>query len=123
MTLDLPPMTSPNPRHVWLLAHRMLRSGFILFPLAALTLFLGMGLYHWIEGLSWASAFLNAAMLLGGMGPVDPIQTEVGKWVIGGYALFAGIVFLVVAGAMLAPVVHQVLVRFHLESPAAGPGS
>jgi len=101
----------------------MVRSGFILFPLAALTLFLGMGLYHWIEGLSWASAFLNAAMLLGGMGPGVPIQTDAGKGALGGYALLAGIVFLVVAGAMLAPVVHQVLVRFHLESPPAGTGS
>ncbi len=117
------PMDPPSPRHLWLLAHRMLRAGVILMPLAALTLFLGMGLYHWIEGLSWASAFLNAAMLLGGMGPVDRIETELGKWAIGGYALFAGIVFLVVAGAMLAPMVHQVLVRFHLQSPADGSGS
>jgi hypothetical protein len=54
-------------------------------------------------------------MLLGGMGPVDPVRTMAGKWLAGGYALFAGVVFLVVAGVMLAPVIHHLLQRFHLE--------
>jgi hypothetical protein len=107
--------------HAWRLAQRMARSGAALLPVAALTLLLGMALYHWLEGLSWSSAFLNAAMLLGGMGPVDPVHSEAGKWLIGLYALFAGIVFLVVTGTMLAPVVHHVLVRWHLES-AEGDG-
>ena len=100
-----------SQRHHWHLAQRMVRSGFALFPLALATLLLGMSLYHWVEGLSWSSAFLNAAMLLGGMGPVDPIRTEAGKWLAGGYALLAGVVFLVVAGVMLSPVVHHVLER------------
>lgn len=98
-------------RHHWGLARRMVRSGAVLLPLAAATLLLGMGIYHWVEGLSWSSAFLNAAMLLGGMGPVDPIRTEAGKILAGAYALFAGVVFLVVAGAMLGPVVHHVVVQ------------
>jgi hypothetical protein len=108
-------------KHSWFLAQRMARSGLALLPLAALTLLLGMALYHWLEGLSWSSAFLNAAMLLGGMGPVDPVQTESGKWLIGLYALFAGIVFLVVTGTMLAPVVHHALMRWHLESTDGDP--
>jgi hypothetical protein len=87
----------------------MLRTGVALLPLAAATLMLGMFIYRWTEGLSWSSAFLNAAMLLGGMGPVDPLHTEAGKWLAGLYALFAGVVFLVVAGVMLSPVIHHVL--------------
>jgi hypothetical protein len=96
-------------RHHWLIARRMVQSGAALLPLALGTLLLGMAIYHWVEGLPWSSAFLNAAMLLGGMGPVDPLRTEAGKWLAGFYALFAGVVFLVVAGVMLSPVVHHVL--------------
>jgi NhaP-type Na+/H+ or K+/H+ antiporter len=87
-----------------------------LFPLMLLTLGSGMGIYHWVEGLSWPDAFLNSAMLLGGMGPINPIQTLEGKWLVGLYALFAGLVFLVLAGVMLGPVIHAVLHRFHLET-------
>jgi len=80
-------------------------------------------MYHWVEGLSWSSAFLNAAMLLGGMGPVDPLHTEAGKWLAGVYALFAGGVFLVVAGVMLSPVIHHVLEHWGAASaPVPSPG-
>ena len=96
-------------RHHWMIAQRMVQSGAALLPLAGATLLLGTAIYHFVEGLPWSSAFLNAAMLLGGMGPVDPLRTEAGKWLAGLYALFAGVVFLVVAGVMLAPVVHHVL--------------
>ena len=99
-------------RHHWHLAQRMLRTGAALLPLAAATLMLGMSIYHWVEGLPWSNAFLNAAMLLGGMGPVDPLHTEAGKWLAGLYALFAGLVFLVLAGVMLSPVIHHVLQRW-----------
>ena len=114
-------MTSPHPVVVrpWELARRMLQHGAALLPLALLSLALGMAIYHWAAGLDWPDSFLNAAMLLGGMGPVDHIDTNVGKWLAGLYALFAGIVFLVVAGAMLAPMVHHVLHRFHAESDRA----
>jgi hypothetical protein len=86
-----------------------------LLPLLLGTLAMGMAIYHWAEHLPWADAFLNAAMLLGGMGPVDRLQTTPGKLLAGLYALFAGLVFIVVAGVMLGPVVHGVLQRFHLE--------
>ncbi|HXI66198.1 MAG TPA: hypothetical protein VNH14_16980 [Gemmatimonadales bacterium] len=102
----------------------MVRTGVALLPLAAATLLLGMAMYHWVEGLSWSSAFLNAAMLLGGMGPVDPLRTEAGKWLAGVYALFAGGVFLVVAGVMLSPVIHHVLEHWGAASarvPSPGP--
>ena len=111
-------------RHHWHLAQRMLRTGVALLPLAAATLMLGMSIYHWVEGLSWSSAFLNAAMLLGGMGPVDPLHTEAGKWLAGLYALFAGLVFLVLAGVMLSPVIHHVLEHWGgvpARDPSIGP--
>ncbi len=95
-------------------AGRMLTSGAALLPFAAGTLFLGMWLYHYEEQLPWADSFLNAAMLMGGMGPVDRIQTSAGKWLIGSYALFAGLFFIVLAGVMLAPMIHHVLHRFHI---------
>jgi len=102
----------------------MVRTGVALLPLALATLLLGMAMYHWVEGLSWSSAFLNAAMLLAGMGPVDPLHTEAGKWLAGLYALFAGGVFLVVAGVMLSPMIHHVLEHWGVASsrePPAGP--
>ena len=98
------------------LAGHMVSRVSVLVPLGVGTLALGMAIYHWVEGLGWADAFLNAAMLLGGMGPVDPLHTTAGKWLAGCYALLAGVVFLVLAGVMLAPVIHHVLQRFHLEA-------
>jgi hypothetical protein len=99
----------------WHLAGHMVRHAAALLPLGIVTLGMGMAIYHWTEGLGWADSFLNAAMLLGGMGPVDPLHTTTGKILAGSYALFAGVVFLVLAGAMLQPVLHIVLQKFHLE--------
>jgi len=84
--------------------------------LVALSLLVGMWGYQRYEHLQWRDAFLNAAMLLGGMGPVDDPKTDEGKLFAGFYALYAGLVFLVVAGVLLAPVVHRVLHRFHWEA-------
>jgi hypothetical protein len=111
----------PGGHRSWHLAAHMASRVVILLPLGVLTLGIGMAIYHWTEGLPWPDAFLNAAMLLGGMGPVDAIHTTAGKWLAGFYALFAGVVFLVVAGVMLVPVIHHVLHRFHLESGDEGP--
>src|SRR5689334_19840683 len=79
------------------------------------SLFLGMAGYHIFESLSWVDAFLNAAMLLGGMGPVDPPHTEAGKLFAGGYALYAGLVFLVAVSIVLAPFIHRIMHRFHVS--------
>jgi len=94
----------------------MLHHGVAVIPLGVIALGIGMAIYHFVEGLPLADSFLNAAMLLGGMGPVNPLHTTAGKWLAGLYALFAGIVFLVLAGVMLAPVIHHVLHKFHLET-------
>ena len=83
--------------------------------LVAVSLLAGMVGYHALERLSWLDAFLNAAMLLGGMGPVATPQTEGGKLFAGLYALYCGLVVLIVAGIVLAPVAHRILHRFHLE--------
>jgi hypothetical protein len=109
---------SRNFNHLrpWHVAGKMLSHGLALLPLGLGTLLAGMAIYHWVEGLPWADSFLNAAMLLGGMGPVNPLQTTAGKWLAGFYALFAGVVFLVLAGVMLSPVIHHVLQRFHLDA-------
>lgn len=93
----------------------MAARAFVLLPFGAATLAGGVAIYHWQEGLAWPDAFLNAAMLLGGMGPVDQLKTTAGKWLAGTYALFAGLFFIVLAGVMLGPVIHAALHRFHLE--------
>jgi hypothetical protein len=90
---------------------------YLAFALALLAVSLGAGVlgYRGFEGMSWLDAFLNASMILGGMGPVDVLRTEGGKLFAGFYALFSGIVVLAVAGIMFSPVVHRILHKFHFE--------
>ena len=78
---------------------------------------LGLGIvgYHLREGLPWLDSLLNASMILGGMGPVDPVRSAAGKLFASFYALFSGIVFLVAAGVIFAPAFHRFLHRFHLD--------
>jgi hypothetical protein len=79
------------------------------------SLLLGVLGYHYFEGLAWLDALLNASMLLGGMGPVDVLHTVAGKVFASFYALYSGIIFLVVVGVIFAPLYHRFLHRFHLE--------
>ncbi len=79
------------------------------------SLVLGILGYHFLEGLSYIDALVNAAMLLGGMGPVNELHTNAGKLFASFYALYSGIVFLVSVGVILAPLYHRFLHRFHLE--------
>jgi len=71
--------------------------------------------FHTFAKQEWLDAFLNASMLLGGMGPVGEFSTTPGKLFAALYALYAGLVFLIVAGLLMAPVFHHVLHRFHVE--------
>lgn len=107
-------------RHQPLLPHRRFVDRLTWHAMGALTLVaatlaLGMAGYHWLEGLPWVDAYLNAAMILGGMGPVADLQTTSGKIFAGSYALFAGLVFVVGIGVVLAPVLHRAMHRFHLD--------
>lgn len=77
--------------------------------IAGAALFIGMAGYVATEQMSWLDAFLNAAMLLGGMGPVDVLHTDAGKLFAGIYALACGLLFVLVSGIVLAPVLHRVL--------------
>lgn len=71
--------------------------------------------YHWFEQLAWVDAFLNAAMILGGMGPVDTMKTTNGKIFASLYALFSGIFFIGITGIVMAPVAHRLLHSLHVD--------
>ena len=79
------------------------------------SLLIGMAGYAYFENLAWRDAFLNSAMLLGGMGPVDPPRTDGGKLFAGLYALYAGLVFIVAAGLVFIPVLHRLMHKFHWD--------
>lgn len=83
--------------------------------LIAAALSIGVLGYHFFEGLPWVDAVVNAAMILGGMGPVDALHTVGGKVFASIYALFSGLLFLVVAAVLFAPLIHRLLHRFHLD--------
>lgn len=85
--------------------------------LAALGVSLGLGMagYHYFEGLSWVDSYVNASMILSGMGPLSPLNTSSGKIFAGTYALFSGLTFITLVGVVLAPIVHRALHRLHLE--------
>ena len=78
---------------------------------------LGMGIlgYRILEDLPWVDAILNAAMILGGMGPVNQLHTTAGKLFASAYALFSGLIFVIVAGIVMAPILHRFFHWFHLE--------
>lgn len=83
--------------------------------LVVLALGIGVAGYHWIAGLAWVDALLNAAMILGGMGPVDQLTTTGGKLFAAGYALFSGLLFIILMGITFAPLLHRMLHKFHLN--------
>lgn len=79
-------------------------------------LFIGMMGYHFFEDLPWVDAFVNAAMILSGMGQVNSLQTSEGKIFAGFYALFSGLVFIVIIGIMFAPIVHRFFHVMHTKN-------
>ena len=101
------------PRHHFLL--RVL--GYVAAATVLVGAALGIGVlgYHHLGGLPWIDALVNASMILGGMGPVDPIASDVGKLFASFYALFSGLLFIGVASLVLAPFVHRVMHKLHLD--------
>ena len=94
------------------------------FTLAAAVLLISLGIgvagYHWTEGFSLLDSLLNASMILGGMGPVDPLRTDAGKLFASCYSLFSGVIFLASVGIIIAPIAHRTMHRLHLSSDAGG---
>jgi hypothetical protein len=92
---------------------RVVRHAATALVIVIVSLAFGMAGYMYFEHLPWRDAFLNSAMLLGGMGPVDAPKSDGGKLFAGCYALYAGLVFLISVGVVLVPVMHRLLHRFH----------
>lgn len=82
--------------------------------LVALSLVIGMIGYHYFGELPWVDSFLNASMILTGMGPVDRMNNEAGKLFAAFYSLFSGIAFLTTISVVLAPILHRGLHKFHI---------
>jgi hypothetical protein len=83
--------------------------------MVAVALGLGMLGYHTYEHMHWVDAFLNASMILSGMGPASSLVTESGKIFAGCYALFSGLAFIVIMGVIFAPILHRLLHKVHLD--------
>ena len=97
-------------------AKRLARNFALSAALIGLSLAGGMAGYHYFEGMTAIDAFVNAAMILSGMGPVSPLETWGGKLFAGLYALYSGLALILATGIIFAPVVHRLLHRFHLEA-------
>lgn len=98
-------------------ARRLFNHFVVAGAIIALALLIGILGYRYAGGFGWLDSLLNASMILGGMGPVDPLRTPVGKLFASFYALFSGVVFITTAGIMIAPIAHRLLHRLHLEDP------
>jgi hypothetical protein len=97
-----------------LFVRRMFKCAIIALGLVAFALGLGICGYHFLAGLPWVDALLNASMILTGMGPVDVLRSDAAKIFASGYAIFSGLVFISLMALLLTPVAHRVLHRFHL---------
>ncbi len=93
---------------------RLMWNGMIGLLLLAFSLGIGVLGYHFLENLSWIDSLLNASMILGGMGPVAPLQTTAGKLGASLYALYSGVILLASVGILVTPIFHRFLHRFHL---------
>jgi hypothetical protein len=94
---------------------RMVRFGSFAAGIILFSLCIGILGYHYFESLSWIDSLLNASMILGGMGPVNALQTNGGKIFASFYALYSGIVLLASVGVLAAPLFHRFMHRFHIE--------
>ena len=101
------------PRRLFI--RRLLKYALISVALILVSLFAGMVGYHVFEGLPWIDSFLNAAMIMGGMGPVNQLHSDAGKIFAGIYALYCGMVLLIAVAIFAAPIFHRFLHHFHME--------
>ena len=98
-----------------LFLRRMVRHGAIVLEFALVSIAVGIAGFHFLADQPWIDAFLNTAMLLGGMGPVGEIQSTTGKLFAGVFALYAGLAFIAAFAVLSAPVLHRLIHRFHVE--------
>jgi len=103
------PLASPE-----VFARRLALNGLIGLVLLGFSLGIGILGYHFRENLSWIDSLLNASMILGGMGPVNPLKTDAGKIFASFYAIYSGVVLLASVGVLAAPIFHRFLHYFHL---------
>jgi hypothetical protein len=112
-------MTDPHHLHNHLtrrhFVSRLAYNGLLGGALIAISELVGTVGYHHYAGFSWVDSFLNASMLLSGMGPVGNLPNDDSKIFAALFALYSGLVIIALAGLMLGPVFHRVLHRFHLE--------
>ena len=97
------------------LVRRLIRNGALVTAFILVALAIGATGYHTLDGLTWLDAVLNAAMILTGMGAIAPISTPAAKVFATVYALFSGVFFLTMVAVLLAPALHHLLHRFHLD--------
>ncbi|HWA05348.1 MAG TPA: hypothetical protein VG961_02280 [Ignavibacteria bacterium] len=97
--------------------NRLIKFSLISAGIFSISLFIGILGYHLFAGLGWIDSFLNASMILGGMGPVDMLKTDSAKIFAGCYSLFSGVAFLSSMAIFLTPILHRFLHRFHLDVP------
>lgn len=103
----------PPQRNIYLHLTRNFLLGLFLIAIA---LYGGMLGYHFFEKMSWTDSFLNASMILSGMGPADPMITQAGKVFAGMYALFSGLAFIAIVVIILSPIIHKFFRTIHLEA-------
>jgi len=101
----------PRTAFVWRMAYAI----GLWLALTVFGLSIGIAGYMGLEGMSLTDAFLNASMILSGMGPAAELKTEAGKVFAGFYAIFSGLIIVIATGFVLAPIFHRVLHSFHVE--------
>lgn len=84
--------------------------------LITISLIVGMCGYHYLGKLAWIDAFVDASMILSGMGPVSPLINNAVKLFAGFYAIYSGLLFISIIAIILIPIIHRILHKFHIPS-------
>lgn len=103
------------PQHLHHIFSRFVRT--LIWGVIAIMIALGIGMcgYHFLEKMSWVDAFINASMILSGMGPIGSLQTDAGKIFAGLYALFSGLFFIIIVALIFSPLIHRFLYNVHVD--------
>lgn len=104
------------PKNIYI---HLTRNSIVGLFLIVIALFIGMLGYHVFEKMSWVDSFLNASMILSGMGPANPMVSTGGKIFAGIYALFSGLAFIAIVVIILSPLIHKFFRKIHMESGKA----